>query len=88
MRNQELEKLIRSGRVDEALQRAHAGLAVANTSGDPAAHAVALVDEARAEWAHGDRDAAVTSVDEAIWRARRTFGPSDPRTATCVSASP
>lgn len=77
----EIEALLRRGEVDAALVAAREKLAGAREQGDDAALALALLDEARAESAHGDRDDAVMTVDEAIGTARRAFGVRDPRVA-------
>lgn len=71
-------ELLDGGRFDEALALATERLKAARTTGDDAGLAAALVDEARAQLAHGDRDDAVMTVDEAISKARRASGPSDP----------
>jgi tetratricopeptide (TPR) repeat protein len=82
--NRELDELIRSGRIDDALARATARLQESKASGDAAAQAAALLDEACAQRAHGDNDDAVITVDDAIWNARRTFGAKDPRYAEAL----
>ncbi len=69
-------ELLELGEVTQALELAGARLVAARAADDPAALAVALLDEARAELAHGDRDDAVVTVDEAISRARRGLGPT------------
>lgn len=77
-------ELLRQGKVDEALALASQRLKEARKAADDATLAEALLDEARAEWAHGDRDDAVMTVDEAISKARRGFGPKDPRYAEAL----
>jgi tetratricopeptide (TPR) repeat protein len=79
-----LRDLLDGGRVDEALALAAEHLKAARAAGDDAALAEALVDEARAQLAHGDRDEAVMTVDEAISKARRSCGPTDPRYAEAL----
>ena len=72
-----VEVLLRLGKYDQALEAAGTKLRAARSREEPATLALALLDEARAELALGDRDHAVQSVDEAISRARRGFGPKD-----------
>ncbi len=62
---------------DEALLRATQKLEAARARGSSGDLALALIEEARAQWAHGDKDDAVMTVDEAISRTRRAFGPDD-----------
>jgi tetratricopeptide (TPR) repeat protein len=80
----EVEALIRAGKLDQALELAKNHLAAARERDEPATLAAALVDEARAELAHGDRDLAVMTVDEAISRTRRAHGARDPRHAEAL----
>jgi tetratricopeptide (TPR) repeat protein len=77
----DIESLLRRGEVHAALDIAKARLGQAREQHDDASVALALIDEARAQWAKGDRDDALMSVDEAIGTARRTFGAKDPRVA-------
>lgn len=83
MTQQTLKELIELGKVDQALELATARLKAAR-EGDDASLAIVLLDEARAQWAHGDRDDALMTVDEAISKARRTFGPTDARYAEAL----
>jgi len=76
--------LVEAGRADEALALASARLAEAERTGDDAAVAAALLDEARAQIAHGDRDEAVMTVDAAISKARRGAGPRSPAYAAAL----
>lgn len=84
MSDDELDALIRNGKLDEALKLATARWKAASASGDEASEADALLDEARAQFAHGDREDAVMTVDEAIFKARRTFGAADARYAAAL----
>ncbi len=79
-----IEQLIGAGKLDEALALAHGELSAARATDDDARLACALVDEACAQLAHGDRDDAVMTVDEAISKARRTFGAQDARYAEAL----
>ncbi|MFO0662975.1 MAG: tetratricopeptide repeat protein [Polyangiaceae bacterium] len=72
-----VEALLQQGKYGEALEVAATKLRSAREVNDGAAIALALIDESRAELALGDRDHTVQSVDEAISRARRSFGPKD-----------
>lgn len=72
-----VEELVRVGKYDQALEAAGTKLRAARDQGEPTELALALLDEARAELALGDRDHAVQSVDDAISRARRGYGPKD-----------
>jgi tetratricopeptide (TPR) repeat protein len=80
----EVEALIREGKLEQALELAKDHLKTAREGEDAASLAAALVDEARAELAHGDRDEAVMTVDEAISRTRRAHGNKDPRHAEAL----
>lgn len=79
-----LRLLLDKGNFDDALALASRRLADARAGGDDAMLAEALVTEARAQLAHGDRDDAVMTVDEAISRARQACGPSDARYAEAL----
>lgn len=79
-----IEGLIDQGDLGGALALATERLNVARASGSDVALAEALIDEARAQLAHGDRDEAVMTVDEAISRARRSCGATDARYAEAL----
>lgn len=72
-----VDELLVLGKYNEALEVAATALRTAREGNDAASVALALLDESRAELALRDRDHAVQSVDEAISRARRGFGPKD-----------
>ncbi|MBL9028160.1 MAG: tetratricopeptide repeat protein [Myxococcales bacterium] len=84
MTSPSLDELIEAGRFDEALSLASLHLKAARATGDDAALAEALLEEARAQLAHGDRDEAVMTVDEAISRARRSYGHQSARYAEAL----
>lgn len=81
MTDRAIDDLLRRGEVSAALDLAKSRLSTAREQHDDATAALALIDEARAQWAKGDRDDALMTVDEAIGTARRTFGAKDPRVA-------
>lgn len=79
MSDEGIHALLARGEGGRALELAKEHLAAARAKHDDAAVAEALLDEARAMWAKGDRDDAVIAVDEAISVARRAWGPRDAR---------
>jgi hypothetical protein len=66
MSDVEIQGLLAQREGGRALEVAKERLAAARAGRDEAAVAEALVDEARAMWAKGDRDDAVIVADEAI----------------------